>query len=109
MKMLTKRVLALSVGAAFAVGAGSAAADGHAPKSGGVLNMVVGSKIPSYDGHAETTFGMIHPIRPFYSLLFRINPDNPQSPVDSVCDICEGDVVATGDSGLSGLILNSRL
>ena len=27
------------------------------------LNFVVGSKIPSYDGHVETTFGMIHPIR----------------------------------------------
>jgi len=103
MKMLTKRVLALSVGAAFAVGAGSAAADGHSPKMGGVLNIVVGSKIPSYDGHAETTFGMIHPIRPFYSLLFRINPDNPQSPTDFVCDVCEGKVSATGDAGQNGL------
>ncbi len=59
------------------------------PVRGGTLNYVVGSKIPSYDGHKETTFGMIHPIRPFYSLLLRVNPDNPQSPTDIICDVCE--------------------
>jgi peptide/nickel transport system substrate-binding protein len=31
---------------------------------------------------------MIHPIRPFYSLLIRVNPDNPQSTSDFVCDVC---------------------
>ena len=88
MKNLTKRVLAMSVGAAFAFGASSGAV-AMTPKKGGTLNFVVGSKIPSYDGHAETTFGMIHPIRPFYSLLLRINPDNPQSATDFLCDVCE--------------------
>ena len=48
------------------------------PKRGGILNFVVGSRIPSYDLHRETTFGVIHPIRPFYSLLIglirRIHP-----------------------------------
>ncbi len=63
-----------------------------APKRGGVLKFVVGSKIPSYDGHIESTFGMIHPIRPFYSLLIRVNPDNPSSPTDFVCDVCAGGV-----------------
>ncbi|ROS05112.1 peptide/nickel transport system substrate-binding protein [Sinobacterium caligoides] len=62
------------------------------PKQGGILNFVVGSKIPSYDGHIESTFGMIHPIRPFYSLLIRANPDNPNDPTDFVCDVCEGEV-----------------
>lgn len=101
MKKLTQRVLALSIGAAFTVAAGSVAAE--TPKRGGILNFVVGSKIPSYDGHAESTFGMIHPIRPFYSLLIRINPENPQSPVDFVCDVCEGKVPAEGDAGSGGL------
>jgi peptide/nickel transport system substrate-binding protein len=101
MKMLTKRVLAFGIGAAFTVGAATSAIAAE-PKMGGVLNFVVGSKIPSYDGHAETTFGMIHPIRPFYSLLFRVNPDNPQSPTDFKCDICEGDVVLEGDAGSGG-------
>ena len=73
----------------------------HAVKSGGVLNLVVGSKIPSYDGHIESTFGMIHPIRPFYSLLIRINPENPSSPTDFVCDICDGKVPKGADGGKS--------
>ena len=51
-----------------------------------------------YDGHRETTFGMIHPIRPFYSLLIRVNPDNPADPADFKCDLCEGDVPA-GENG----------
>ena len=71
---------------------GAVAAQAAKPVRGGILNFVVGSKIPSYDGHQESTFGMIHPIRPFYSLLIRINPDNPQSPTDFVCDLCEGKV-----------------
>ncbi len=77
------------------------AAPALAQKRGGELNFVVGSKIPSYDGHVETTFGMIHPIRPFYSLLIRVNPDNPASPTDFVCDLCEGEVPKGEDGGKS--------
>jgi peptide/nickel transport system substrate-binding protein len=77
-----------TLGAGVALGLGFSAA-AETPVKGGVLQFVVGSKIPSYDGHQETTFGMIHPIRPFYSLLIRINPDNPQSTTDFICDLCE--------------------
>ncbi len=88
--MRWKTVIALALIAVFAIfAAGSASA---APKKGGVLKFVVGSKIPSYDAHVETTFGMIHPIRPFYSLLIRVNPNNPSSPTDFVCDVCEGSI-----------------
>jgi len=83
---LLKRIL-LSVIIAFGMIGTVFAAE--TPVRGGMLNYVVGSKIPSYDGHKETTFGMIHPIRPFYSLLLRVNPDNPQSPTDIICDVCE--------------------
>ncbi|MEM1160953.1 MAG: ABC transporter substrate-binding protein [Pseudomonadota bacterium] len=76
---------AIGAVAAATIG-GSAMADGHA-KSGGTLNFVVGSKIPSYDAHQETTFGMIHPIAPFYSLLIRVNPENPAEN-DFQCDVC---------------------
>ena len=62
-----------------------------AQKSGGTLNFVVGSKIPSYDAHVETTFGVVHPMAPFYSLLIRVNPEAPNTN-DFVCDVCEGDV-----------------
>ena len=93
-----RHALALVLGAA--VGAATVStAMAETPKRGGVLNFVVGSKIPSYDGHKESTFGMIHPIRPFYSLLIRINPDNPQSPTDFVCDLCVGEVNPAGDPG----------
>ncbi len=90
--------VSLALGLA-AVWAGGAVA-GETPVRGGILKFVVGSKIPSYDAHMESTFGMIHPIRPFYSLLIRVNPENPSSPTDFVCDLCEGDVPAATDNGL---------
>ena len=91
-------VLKLAVAGLVGVGLSVSAAQAM-PKKGGVLNFVVGSKIPSFDGHIEGTFGMIHPIRPFYSLLIRVNPDNPSSPTDFVCDVCEGDVPKGEDGG----------
>ena len=36
------------------------------PRSGGELLFVVPSEPPSYDAHAEETFGVIHPIAPHY-------------------------------------------
>jgi peptide/nickel transport system substrate-binding protein len=92
--------LKLVIGATTAIALTFGAIGGaQAIKKGGELNFVVGSKIPSYDGHVETTFGMIHPIRPFYSLLIRVNPDNPASPTDFVCDLCEGEVPKGTDGG----------
>ena len=42
-------------------------------KPGGTLNFAVVSSPPSNDCHAETTFGMIHPVTPHYSLLLKID------------------------------------
>ena len=93
-----RTALALGAGAvALAVAGGAALAE--SPKRGEVLNFVVGSRIPTYDGHRESTFGMIHPIRPFYSLLIRVNPDNPQSTTDYQCDLCEGALPAPTNDG----------
>ena len=97
---IARKRYALAVGAgavALAVAGGSALAE--SPKSGGVLNFVVGSKIPTYDGHRESTFGMIHPIRPFYSLIIRVNPENPQSTTDYLCDLCEGALPSPTNDG----------
>lgn len=69
------------------------------PKYGGTLNYVVGSRQPSFDGHQESTFGVIHPIAPFYSLLIKVNPENPGDPTDFVCDLCVGDVPEPTDGG----------
>jgi peptide/nickel transport system substrate-binding protein len=48
------------------------------PRRGGELVFVVPSESPSYDGHREETFGTMHPIAPFYSLLLRIDPTDPK-------------------------------
>jgi peptide/nickel transport system substrate-binding protein len=65
---------------------GAIAAD--EPKRGGTLTYVIAADAPpSFDGHREQTFAMIHPVAPFYSLLVRVNPENPSSN-DFVCDLC---------------------
>jgi len=97
---LLKSTLVVSFALGLAAAWAGGAAAGETPVRGGILKFVVGSKIPSYDAHMESTFGMIHPIRPFYSLLIRVNPENPSSPTDFVCDLCEGDVPAATDNGM---------
>lgn len=44
------------------------------PRYGGELVFVVPSEPPSYDGHREETFGLIHPFAPFYNTLLRVDP-----------------------------------
>src|SRR5712692_2927434 len=50
------------------------AAEKGAPRSGGELVFAVGETPPSFDGHRETTFAMLHPIAPHYSTLLRVDP-----------------------------------
>ncbi len=66
-------------------GVGSRAAE--TPKRGGILTFMVPHDPPSYDGHREITFAIIHPIAPFYSVLIRVNPEDPSSQNDFVCDL----------------------
>ncbi len=69
--------------------AAAAAADEEAPKRGGILTyMIPADAPPSFDGHRESTYATVHAIAPFYSVLIRINPDNPSSTTDIVCDLC---------------------
>ena len=46
------------------------------PKAGGYMTFAVGETPPSYDGHRETTFAMLHPLAPHYSTLLRFDPEN---------------------------------
>ena len=46
------------------------------PKNGGELVFPVPSEPPSNDGHREETFGLIHPIAPFYNTLLRVDPND---------------------------------
>src|SRR5271167_2524208 len=65
-----------------------AAAD-ETPKHGGTLTYLIPADAPpSFDGHKESTFATVHAFAPFYSLLVRINPENPSSTTDIVCDLC---------------------
>ncbi len=47
------------------------------PRYGGELVFPVPSEPPSYDGHREETFGLIHPWAPFYNTLLRVDPTDP--------------------------------
>src|SRR5580704_6352623 len=73
-------VLALSAAPALAA---------ETPKHGGTLTfMIPADSPPSLDAHREGTFATLHSVAPFYSVLIRVNPDNPGSTTDFVCDLC---------------------
>ena len=78
-------LLAMSLSA---VGTLTALAD-EEPKRGGTLTyMIPADAPPSLDGHREATYATVHTAAPFYSVLIRINPENPSSTTDFVCDLC---------------------
>lgn len=58
-------------------------------KGGKLVFWVPASWYPSLDAHRESTFATIHPSRPFYSLLIKVNPDNPGDPTDFVGDLAQ--------------------
>ncbi len=59
------------------------------PKRGGTLTYLIPADAPpTFDGHRETTFATGHTGSPFYSVLIRVNPENPASTSDFVCDLC---------------------
>jgi len=59
------------------------------PKSGGLLTYLIAADAPpSFDAHRELTFATVYSGAPFYSVLIRIDPNNPASPAAFVCDLC---------------------
>ena len=93
-----RTVASLLLGGAVGLGFGVQSAIAEAPQAGGTLNFVVAGEAPSKDGHREQTYALIHPYAPFYSLLIRVNPEDPQSS-DFVCDLCVGDVPEPTNGG----------
>src|SRR6266852_290642 len=70
------------------VAAAPAMAD-EAPKYGGILTyMIPADAPPSFDAHREGTFATVHSAAPFYSVLIRVDPNDPSSTTDFVCDLC---------------------
>src|SRR6266446_6096892 len=58
------------------------------PRYGGELIFAVPSEMPSYDGHREGTFGMVHPLAPHYNTLLRVDP-NDRTGTKIVSDLAE--------------------
>jgi peptide/nickel transport system substrate-binding protein len=84
------RLWAAGLAAAFVSAAPAFAAD-TTPKRGGTLTFTIPADAPpSFDGHREGTFATLHAAAPFYSVLIRVNPENPSSTTDFVCDLCTG-------------------
>jgi peptide/nickel transport system substrate-binding protein len=85
MKQLAAGLGVLAAAALAATPAGAA----ETPKRGGILTyMIPADAPPSFDGHRETTYATAHAVAPFYSVLIRVNPDDPSSTTDFVCDLC---------------------
>ena len=83
----------------FALGADDAAA--QTPKRGGILNFAVVASPPSYDCHAETTFAVVHPVAPHYSLLLKIDPANYPN--------VAGDLAESWSASADGLVYTIKL
>jgi peptide/nickel transport system substrate-binding protein len=72
----------------LALAATPAAAE-EKPKYGGTLTYLIpADSPPTFDAQREQTYATIHSAAPFYSMLVRVNPMNPGSTTDIVCDVC---------------------
>lgn len=68
-KALLCTALAALTGLAFGVGGAAA----QTPKKGGILKFGVVAEPPNYDCHGSTTFALVHPVAPHYSLLVKFD------------------------------------
>ena len=59
----------------LAVACAAAATTAAAQERGGILNFAIVAEPPSYDCHANTTFGVLHPVAPHYSTLIKYTGD----------------------------------
>jgi peptide/nickel transport system substrate-binding protein len=91
MKLARKPSLEITIVAALALALAFIARPGgvlaaERPVSGGELVFAVGGTPPSFDGHRETTFAMLHPVAPHYSTLLRFDPQGYPKIVGDVAE-----------------------
>src|SRR5713101_6562397 len=87
--MTISATLAAAGAGLFLATAAAAPQEEEAGRRGGTLTYTIPADAPpSFDGHREGTFATLHAMAPFYSVLIRVNPDNPSSTTDFVCDLC---------------------
>src|SRR2546427_2418107 len=94
------RLIAILLGVAVLV---TPAGAKDKPRYGGELIFAVPSEMPSYDGHREGTFGMVHPLAPHYNTLLRADP-NDRTGTKVVSDLAESWTISP-DGGVSTLKL----
>ena len=86
---MTARYLCVAAGIAAAALFTTTAKADETPKRGGILTYLIPADAPpSFDGHREQTFATVQAVAPYYSVLIRVDPDNPASTTDFVCDLC---------------------
>ncbi len=83
---LFTKVISAAIGAQLLLQAPLCGAQSVNPRAGGELVFAVGGTPPSYDGHRETTFAMLHPVAPHYSTLLRFDPQNYPKIVGDVAE-----------------------
>src|SRR4051794_15329394 len=99
LEFATRLTLAAAFASAVAIGPAVAAdaQKGETPKRGGILTYMISADAPpSLDGHREQTFATVQATAPFYSVLIRVDPENPASN-DLVCDLCTEMPMPTDD------------
>jgi peptide/nickel transport system substrate-binding protein len=70
---MMRSILGTVAAGAAAVMIGGGIAVAQTPKKGGTLNFSVVAEPPNYDCHGSTTFALVHPIAPHYSLLVKFD------------------------------------
>src|SRR6516165_1361180 len=91
-------LLAVGIGAILAAGPAAADNGETTPKHGGTLTyMIPADAPPSLDLHREATYALVHAVAPFYSVLMRVNPENPSDTTQFVCDLCTSIAKPTDD------------
>ena len=65
------------------------------PRYGGELIFLIPIEAPSYDGHREGTFGLIHPVAPHYNTLLRTDPTDA-SGTKVIGDLAESWTISGG-------------
>jgi peptide/nickel transport system substrate-binding protein len=86
-------VLVLPSLIALVLASGAVAQD--RPRHGGELVFVVPTEPPTYDGHRENTFGLVHPAAPHYNTLLRIDPTD-RSGTKIATDLAESWTIGDG-------------
>src|SRR3954452_11378664 len=91
--------LATGFAALMALAIVNPAAADETPKRGGILTFTIpADSPPSFDAHREETYATIHSAAPFYSVLIRVDPNDPSVTGPLVCDLCT-EMPASADGG----------